>query len=102
MNDLLPLFDGEETAHSVTRPLTKTLTGSQREALRKAFAELGVTDAPGQFEIVEELTGQRISSVTRFLTGSPGNSVPISNSYSAWTGRDHARAMRPTFHFGLR
>lgn len=63
MNDLLPLFDGDEIAHSATQPLTKTLTVSQREALKKAFAELGVTDAPGQFAIVEELTGQRISSV---------------------------------------
>lgn len=63
MDDLLPLFDGDDSAQSSLAPLASRLTASQREALKKAFAQLGVADARGQFAIVEELTGQRITSV---------------------------------------
>lgn len=63
MDDLLPLFDGDNTPSSASAPETQTLTASQREALKSSFAKLGVADARGQFAIVEELTGQRITSV---------------------------------------
>ena len=61
MDDLLPLFDTPKRSPSA--PATTPMTSSQRDALRKAFAMLGVSDARGQFALVEELTGQRISSV---------------------------------------
>lgn len=64
MDDLLPLFEGDDTAPAAPTP-SPTMTVSQREALKKAFAKLGVTDARGQFAIVEELTGERITSVQK-------------------------------------
>ncbi|GAA4742139.1 hypothetical protein GCM10025783_11810 [Amnibacterium soli] len=38
------------------------MSDRQRESLRAAFAQLGVTAAKDQFALVETLTGQRISS----------------------------------------
>lgn len=63
MNDLLPLFDDRESDGDASIPLPDLITAAQREALRKAFAQLDVSDARRQFAIVEEMTGQRIGTV---------------------------------------
>ncbi|TFB67197.1 hypothetical protein E3N86_00030 [Cryobacterium sp. Hz7] len=62
MNDLLPIFD-DGPSQPESAPLTQALSESQRDALRKSFAQLGILDARGQFAMVEELTGERITSV---------------------------------------
>lgn len=40
------------------------ITPDQRSAVRNAFAQLGIVDAPAQFEIVYQLTSQRVRSPT--------------------------------------
>ena len=98
MDDLLPLFDGESTSPSAPAPGTNVLTESQREALKKSFAALGVTDARGQFAIVEELTGMRITSVLQLQERSAQtlihrlsdkvNSVGRKNTGNTWDDRE--------------
>lgn len=60
MND--GLFQFDDAAPGSAAP-TAPMSATQREAIRRLFAELGVSDAAGQFAIVEELTGTRIRSV---------------------------------------
>jgi hypothetical protein len=98
MDDLLPLFDDHEHAQSVPAPSTNALTGSQREALRKAFASLGILSARAQFEMVEELTGQRITSVLDLREqhaqtlihrlADKVNSLERKNTGNAWDDRE--------------
>lgn len=66
MNDLLPLFGDDETPKP-TNVEEPRITDSQRHVLRNLFGELGVTSAREQFDVVEEITGQRISSVSDLL-----------------------------------
>jgi hypothetical protein len=63
MNDLLPIFADDDPPQSGAGLSADTLTESQRNALRSSFAQLGIGDARQQFAMVEELTGQRITSV---------------------------------------
>ena len=63
MDDMISLFASDDTAQSESAPPTRMMTPSQREALKKAFATLGLLDARGQFAMVEDLTGKRIASV---------------------------------------
>jgi hypothetical protein len=63
MDELFPLFEPEDTTKPESAPLDRQMSGSQRDALKTAFAALGILDARGQFAIVEELTGKRITSV---------------------------------------
>ena len=70
MNDLLPLFGEEEAPEPANVKDEAMITNSQRDALRKLFGELGVTTAHEQFKVVEELTGQYISSVGELLASS--------------------------------
>jgi phage I-like protein len=63
MNDFLHLFDEPESETEKAALKPESVTPSQREALRKVFARLGVGDARGQFALVEELTGQKIHTV---------------------------------------
>ena len=61
MPDELSLFDlGDPPAASSTLPLM--ISSEQRSTIRKAFQRLGVLDAPAQFEVVFQLTGQRVRS----------------------------------------
>jgi len=69
VNDLLPLFGEEEALEPIVLNEPK-ITSSQRDALRKLFRELEVTTAREQFAVVEEVTGQRISSVAELLASS--------------------------------
>ncbi|TFC87149.1 hypothetical protein E3T24_05665 [Cryobacterium sp. TmT2-59] len=64
MDHLLPLFESDDNSSGEPQAMSTVMMSiSQRDALKKAFEQLGVTDARGQFAIVEELTGQRIASV---------------------------------------
>jgi hypothetical protein len=62
MNDLLSLFN-DHGSHSSDGAALDTISAAQRSAIRSAFARLGILDARSQFAVVEELTGQRITSV---------------------------------------
>ena len=98
MDGLLPLFSDEESADSEPEPVTKSLTSSQREALRKAFVRLGVLSAREQFAIVAELTGQRIKSVQDLQEShaqtlihrleEKANSIGRQNTGNAWNDRE--------------
>ena len=59
--DEFSLFDlGEPPIPAATSPMM--ITPDQRNAIRNAFQRLGVTDAREQFDIVYQLTGQRVRS----------------------------------------
>lgn len=61
MNDLLSVFDGNESDPRARAALM--MTPAQRSVIRALFAELGIGAAANQFEVTAELTGTRISSV---------------------------------------
>jgi hypothetical protein len=61
MTDGLSLFDFDDH-HEPVSPTPELITTEQRTRVRDAFARLGVTDAHAQFEIVYELTAQRVHS----------------------------------------
>ena len=61
MPDEPSLFDlGERPKPAASSPVM--ITPDQRNAIRDAFQRLGVTDAREQFDIVYQLTGQRVRS----------------------------------------
>ena len=62
MSDTFPLFD-EVAPLAIEVDKIETITDSQRTALRGLFEQLNVASARGQFDLVEEITGQRISRV---------------------------------------
>ena len=43
--------------------LRTPMTSVQRQMIRELFAQIGVTDAHGQFQLVADMTGVRITSV---------------------------------------
>jgi hypothetical protein len=59
MPDELDLFDMEAPEVQIAASL-QMITAAQRTAIRDAFAELGVTHASEQLDIVYELTALRI------------------------------------------
>jgi hypothetical protein len=66
MSDPLPLF-AEESASAEPTKTAGLMTASQRRLLKDLFGRLGLTTAREQFEVVEEVTGQRISAVAELL-----------------------------------
>ncbi|MBG6058054.1 hypothetical protein RCH16_001252 [Cryobacterium sp. MP_M5] len=57
------LFDlGNQPGHAATS--LAMITPDQRRLIREAFGRLGISDAREQFEVVYELTSQRVSSPT--------------------------------------
>lgn len=62
MNDLLPLF-GEDEQNPPSEKQVETVTDSQRERLRTLFAQMNAVTARAQFQIVEDITGQRLRAV---------------------------------------
>ncbi len=86
-----PMTQNEERA-----PISLSL--KQRQAIRELFAQLGVTDARAQFDMVAELTGVRIASVVELeaetanvllhmLRGRVASSGRA-NTGNAWADRD--------------
>jgi hypothetical protein len=63
MSNLLPLFDSDAPEPTSATILPAPMSPSQRDAIRKAFGQLGITDVRGQFAMVKEMTGQEIGSV---------------------------------------
>lgn len=98
MSNALPLFPDENVPLDATRPSDKTIGESQRSALRALFEQLGVSDAKGQFQVVEEVTGQRIRSVNELLASNAQvliHQLPArilnrgkKNTGNAWADRD--------------
>ena len=96
MSDFLPIFD-DETTKPQEQPV-ETITESQRIAIRGAFVQLGIVDARGQFEIVEELTGHRITAVAQlearhaqtliYRLGDRVKSAGRKNTGNAWDDRE--------------
>lgn len=96
MNDALSLFDPPEATNEPTPKLL--MTDSQRTQIRAAFAALGTHRAREQFDVVEQLTGQKISSVTELERRHAHNlilglqrrldSIGSQRSGNAWTDRE--------------
>ncbi len=95
MSDLFSLFGDEETA-PVEGP--KPMSKAQRQVLRELFGQLRLTTARKQFDLIEELTGQRIRSVgeldERAAAGliirlrHRATAVVRPNTGNAWADRD--------------
>lgn len=95
MSDLFSLL-GDEEPQPTSGP--KPMTEAQRHVLRELFGSLGVTVAGKQFDLIEELTGQRIRSVgdmdERAAAGliirlrHQATAVARPNTGNAWADRD--------------
>lgn len=66
------LFDLDDQMPLKEEPASSPLSPTQRQTIRELFAQLGVTDARAQFDMVAELTGVRITSV-KDLEAGPAN-----------------------------
>jgi len=65
MSNALDLFEDEPTELPHRAEAPSMMTPPQRDAIRREFAELGITAAVDQFALVLDLTGQRITSVAQ-------------------------------------
>jgi DNA polymerase-3 subunit epsilon len=63
------------------------MTPPQRQAIRELFAQLGVTDARAQFDMVAELTGARIASVAELEAGPANVLIQMLRGRAARSGR---------------
>lgn len=91
------LFDLEDPMNP-EEELRTPMTSVQRQMIRELFAQIGVTDAHGQFQLVADLTGVRITSVgdlevaaanvlIRQLKGRVAN-MSRANTGDAWADRE--------------
>lgn len=74
------------------------MTGSQRTEIRSLFAALAVSDARGQFDLVNELIGVRLVSVGDLTALDAQRLIPIlrgrvatrsrASTGSSWSDRD--------------
>lgn len=74
------------------------MTDDQRASLRGAFERLGVRQAAAQFDIIYELTGQRIESVGQLQArhahiaivqlGERLRQLTVARTGNAWSDRD--------------
>lgn len=74
------------------------MTDSQRLAIRAAFAHLGISRAREQFDVVAELTGERITRVGDLSEGAAQSLIYAlqskvrnagrANSGNSWADRD--------------
>jgi hypothetical protein len=99
MSDALDLFDdSSENAPVSTSSIPELMTESQRQSIRRGFADLGIAGARDQFAVVEELTGQRINSVAQLESryaqkliyglAEKARTSGMKNTGSAWDDRD--------------
>lgn len=92
------LFDLDDPAPKNEEPASNQLSPIQRQAIRELFAQLGVTEARAQFDMVAELTGVRIASVVELDTGTANVLLQMlqgrvarsgrANTGNAWADRD--------------
>jgi DNA polymerase-3 subunit epsilon len=66
-DDTLALFEADPDPYFPELPTM--MSAKQRVTIRDAFARLGITSAKEQFAVVEELTGERIASVSELDEG---------------------------------
>lgn len=74
------------------------MTASQRGTLREMFASLGVTTARSQFDLIEEVSGERVQSVGEVTEALARTLIPQlrhrvstarqSNTGDAWADRE--------------
>lgn len=82
------LFDLEDDQGPQNPPVADSpMTPLQRQTIRDLFARLNVTDARKQFEIVEELTGTRIASVTQLTVSSANVLIRLLAGRAELTGQ---------------
>lgn len=91
------LFDLDTTT-SQERPPTALMTDVQRGMIRDLFAQLGVTQARPQFDMVAELTGARITSVGQLEVSTANTLIKMlsarvdsagrASTGNAWDDRD--------------
>lgn len=92
------LFDLDDSAPAEKQTAPNPMTALQRRTIRELFAQIGVSDARAQFDIVAELTGVRITSVAelevgpanvliQMLRGRAARSGHV-NTGNAWADRD--------------
>lgn len=77
VNDVLPIFDEPINRDQGTPAAAIPMTPLQRESIRRAFAALGIEDAPSQFDTIEQLTGHRIASVRDVTFESAATLLPM-------------------------
>ena len=92
------LFNFDAPAPQDDSPAPMPLSPNQRQMIRGLFAELGVTGARAQFDMVAELTGVRIASVAELEAGTANVLLQMlrgrvaragrSNTGNAWADRD--------------
>ncbi|WP_454117802.1 hypothetical protein [Microbacterium lacticum] len=92
VNDGLFEID-EPTPRGAEGPTPMTL--QQREIIRQLFAQIGIVDARAQFEMVTDLTGVKISSVSEMEVATANTlihhlSSRVVNSRRASTGNTWA------------
>lgn len=68
------LFDLDESVPAEEQAAPTPMTAHQRQTIRDLFAQIGVVTARAQFDVVAELTGVRIASVTELGVG-PANAL---------------------------
>ena len=81
------LFNLDDPAPHQEPPASIPLSATQRQAIRELFAQLGVTDARAQFDMVAELTGVRIASVVELEAGTANVLLKMLQSRAARSGR---------------
>lgn len=96
MDDGLFDFNDYEPQHEEFR--SRALTPAQRLGIRDLFAQLGVTEARAQFELVAELTGVRITAVHELDAATANVLIPMlrgavaraghANTGNAWADRE--------------
>ncbi|WP_346923068.1 hypothetical protein [Glutamicibacter creatinolyticus] len=81
------LFNLDEPAPQNEERAPVPLSPAQRQAIRELFAQLGVTDARAQFDMVAELTGVRIASVVELDGGTANVLMQMLRGRVARSGR---------------
>jgi hypothetical protein len=65
------------------------ITSRQREMVRELFAQLGIADARGQFDLVAELTGVRITAVNQLTMADTNTLIRMLTARVTNVGRQH-------------
>ncbi len=82
------LLDLEDPASPKEAPAPALMTSLQRQTIRELFAQICVTDARTQFDMVAELTGTRIASVAELEAGRANVLIQMLRGRAARSGRE--------------